>query len=227
MPLRLPAMLFVALLTGKFPRLGGNKVTQIDMRIIAASNVPLKDLVAQGRMRLDFYYRINVVPIHLLPLRQRRDDIPLLVQDFLRHHPLALSKAIHSISPAAMQELQQYAWPGNIRELHNILERAIVFTKGDTMEQVDLPQAGAAPAPESPPASFPLPFREWLKSQEKHYLIRQLALAEGRVGVAAKNCGIDAKTLYRKMRFHRLHAHQQDSRQEPPEQYGSADLESA
>jgi DNA-binding NtrC family response regulator len=224
MPLPMQAKSLLALQNRKIQRLGGNKITQIDMRVIAASNVPLKNLIAQGQMRLDFYYRINVVPIHLLPLRQRRDDIPLLVQDFLRHHPLALSKAIHSIAPAAMQELQQYAWPGNIRELHNILERAIVFTKGDTVEKLDLPQAEAAPLSESPHSSFSLPFREWLKSQEKYYLIQQLTLAEGRIGIAAKNCGIDTKTLYRKMRFHQLHTQQLKSQQEPPEQCDGVDL---
>jgi DNA-binding NtrC family response regulator len=219
MPLPMQAKLLLALQNRKIQRLGGSKIMQIDMRVIAASNVPLKDLVAQGQMRRDFYYRINVVPIHLLPLRQRRDDIPLLVQDFLRHHPLAMSKAIRSISPAAMHELQQYAWPGNIRELHNILERAIVFTKGDTLENLDLPNSEAMAISEGPPpSSFPLPYREWLKRQEKYYLEQQLAFAEGRIGVAAKNCGIDTKTLYRKMRFHNLNTQPQESPQEPLEQ---------
>jgi DNA-binding NtrC family response regulator len=120
-------------------RLGGNRQIHIDVRVIAATNVPLADLVAQGKMRTDFYYRINVIPIHLLPLRERLEDIPLLVDDFLRQNRTAIQKGITGISQHTMNTLIQYRWPGNISQLHNVLEKAIVLTKGTVIESVDLP----------------------------------------------------------------------------------------
>ena len=110
----------------------------VDMRVIAASNVPLKEMVTEGKMRSDFYYRINVIPVHLVPLRQRKVDIPLLVHDFLRHHPVASAKGINAISKKVMNVLMEYTWPGNIRELQNVLE-PIVSATGHIIEVVDLP----------------------------------------------------------------------------------------
>ena len=109
----------------------------VDMRVIAASNVPLKEMVTEGKMRSDFYYRINVIPVHLVPLRQRKVDIPLLVHDFLRHHPIASAKGINAISKKVMNVLMEYTWPGNIRELQNVLE-PIVSATGHIIEVVDL-----------------------------------------------------------------------------------------
>src|ERR671913_802673 len=120
-------------------RLGGHTAIYVDMRVITASNVPLKLLVAEGKMRADFYYRINVIPIHLIPLRRRKIDIPFLVQDFINRHPLAIKKRIKAISKKALGVLLDYSWPGNIRELQNVLERAIVMNAGDTIHHVDLP----------------------------------------------------------------------------------------
>jgi len=128
----------------KVQRLGGSQTAQIDMRVVSASNVPLENLVAQGKMRSDFYYRIGVIVINLSPLCQRREDIPLLVHDFLRHHPVAASKQIKWVSSSAMKRLMEYHWPGNIRQLQNVLERAIVLTKGQTIEEIDLPNGAVA-----------------------------------------------------------------------------------
>src|SRR5919108_1102026 len=120
----------------KVQRLGATSSSRVDMRIIAARNVPLKQMVAEGRMRADFYYRINIVPIHLIPLRRRKVDIPLLVHDFLKHHAVAVSKGIDTISKHVMDALLDYSWPGNVRELQNVLERAIVLTTGRTIVAV-------------------------------------------------------------------------------------------
>jgi DNA-binding NtrC family response regulator len=122
-------------------RLGGNRTIDfdIDTRVIAGTHVPAEDLVAQGKMRTDFYYRINVVPIHLIPLRERLEDIPILVADFLREDRIAAQKGINSMSQQAMNRLVQYHWPGNLSELQNVLEKAIVLTKGSVIEVVDLP----------------------------------------------------------------------------------------
>jgi len=205
MSLAMQAKLLLVLQDRKVQRLGGGHRKPIDMRVIAASNVPLEELVAHGQMRSDFYYRIKVVPICLLPLRQRRDDIPLLVQDFLRHHPVALQKRISKISSRAMHQLSHYSWPGNVRELQNVLERAIVLTSGNMIEEVDLPGGvEAAISADRHSASLDLPLREWLNEQEKYYLIRQLELCKGKISLTAAQCGVDTKTLYRKMRLYGL-----------------------
>src|SRR5262249_48370206 len=156
---------------------------------------PLEELVAQAHMRSDFYYRIKVVPICLLPLRQRRDDVPLLVQDFLRHHPVAVQKRICKVSSRAMHKLLHYAWPGNVRELQNVLERAFVLTNGNTIEEVDLSGREASAPADSlpPPVPLALPLKEWLNEQEKYYLTRQLELCKGKINLTAAQCGVDTK----------------------------------
>ncbi|HEY2988583.1 MAG TPA: sigma-54 dependent transcriptional regulator [Candidatus Binatia bacterium] len=188
----------------KVQRLGSSRKIQIDMRVIAATNVPLKELVAGGQMRTDFYYRINVIPIHLVPLRNRREDIQLLVHDFIHHHPLAVSKGITGVSQQAMTRLMQYAWPGNIRELQNVLERAIVMTSRRVIEKIDLPETTPLPPSEEIPTSMDLSLRDWLREQEKQYLARQLKTFGGRIGPTARHSGVDVKTLYRKMREYGL-----------------------
>lgn len=207
MSLAMQAKLLLVLQDQKVQRLGGTRWTQIDMRVIAASNVPLEDLVAQGQMRRDFFYRINVVPIRLFPLRQRREDIPLLVQDFVRHHPVAIQKHISALSLSAMSQLMTYSWPGNVRELQNVLEKAIVLATTDTIKRIDLPGI-RLPAHRDGErtihAAHAASLREWMEEQEKQYLMQQLVLCGGRIGLTAKNCGLDTKTLYRKMRAHGL-----------------------
>jgi DNA-binding NtrC family response regulator len=119
--------------------LDGQQSVDSDVRLIAACNVPLQQLIAQGKMRADLYYRINVVPIHVLPLRERAADIPLLIGDFLRWHPIAIQKHIVGVSSGTIARLIQYPWPGNIRELQNVLEKAIVLTKDSVIDNIDLP----------------------------------------------------------------------------------------
>lgn len=123
--------------------LGGQQTLESDVRMIVASHVPLQDLVAQGKMRVDLYYRINVVPIHLLALRERAHDIPFLIDEFLRGHRIASQKGIIGVSRDALTRLVQYHWPGNLRELQNVLEKAIVLTNGAFIEAVDIPSAKA------------------------------------------------------------------------------------
>jgi DNA-binding NtrC family response regulator len=118
--------------------LGGQQRLDSDMRVIAASNVPIQDLVAQGKMRTDLYYRLNVVPIRVLSLRERTDDIPLVIDDFLRRHPLAVEKGIVGLAHDTLARLIEYRWPGNLRELQNVLEKAIVLTKGSVIDSIDL-----------------------------------------------------------------------------------------
>jgi len=188
----------------KVHRLGGNTGIHVDMRGIAATNVPLKELVAEGKMRSDFYYRINVIPIHLIPLRQRKIDIPLLVQDFLHRHPVAARKAISSVSKPVMRLLVDYSWPGNIRELQNVLERAIVLNTGRIIEHVDLPNVTSDNLPSEDPDSLSIPLDKWLQEKEKQYLTQKLEDFGGNIERTAKSCRIGVRTLSRKMRQYGL-----------------------
>jgi DNA-binding NtrC family response regulator len=203
MSLSMQAKLLRVLEDRKVRRLGGSHSMHIDMRVIAASNIVLKDMVAQGKMRSDFYYRINVVPIHLIPLRKRSVDIPLLVQNFLHQHPVARSKKIVDVSKKVMGQLVDYSWPGNVRELQNTLECAILLAPGRIIEEVKLPQMEPnIDLEKSKIASATL--RQWLREKEKDYLAQKLADLGGNIGLTAKMCRIGVRTLSRKMRLYGL-----------------------
>jgi DNA-binding NtrC family response regulator len=204
MPLSMQAKLLLALNDQRVQRLGSNQWIQIDMRVIAATNVPLRTLVNEGKIRRDFYYRINVVPIFLIPLRQRLEDIPILVQDFIRHHRLAAEKQITNIAPKAMAQLMRYHWPGNVRELQNVLENAMVLAKGRVIEKVDLSDLELPVAMSSERSPWELPLPVWIKEQEKNYLIAKLNECGGRIDLTATKSGIDVRSLHRKMRLHGL-----------------------
>lgn len=208
MPLSMQAKLLLVLQNQKVQRLGGNRWTFVDMRVIAASNVPLKVLLAEKKMRRDFYYRINVIRIPLLPLRQRVEDIPLLVQDYLRHHPVALQNKITGISPAAIDHLSRYTWPGNVRELQNVLEKAVILTRSRILDVADLDlervSLTADLAESNKKFSLDLPLNQWIREQEKAYLTHKLKAFAGRIGQTAKSCGVDARTIHRKMQIYGL-----------------------
>lgn len=204
--LNMQAKLLRALETRAVRRLGASRSSMVDIRVIAASNVLLEKLVTQGKMRTDFYYRINVIPIRLLPLRERREDIPLLVSDFLRRHRVATQREIKGVSRRVLSSLMRHHWPGNVRELQNVLEKATVLTRGRVIEKVDLPSAkfsaSALTREREEPSNFTL--KQWLTEQEKEYLIKQLESFGGRIGVTAKSCGVGLRTLTRKMRLYGL-----------------------
>jgi DNA-binding NtrC family response regulator len=188
-------------------RLGGNRRAKIDMRVIAATNVDLSLCLARGTLREDFYYRINVIPIQLPPLRERLEDLPLLIDHILSRHPVAIERKIRQVTPQVLDQMLAYHWPGNIRELENILERAIVKCRSDVIENVDLP---------SPPQRIidqwydgngarEISLKQWLSNSEKDYLRSLLIKYKGSVSSTAKEAKVDNKTLYRKMRRHGLH----------------------
>jgi DNA-binding NtrC family response regulator len=180
-------------------RLGSHASIHVDMRVITATNVPLSEMVAAGKMRSDFYYRINVIPIHLIPLRQRTVDIPLLAHNFIHRHPVAIQKGVKSVSKKALELLLNYPWPGNIRELQNVLERAIVLTAGQTIHQIDLPNVPNATALDASDTDVAIPLKEWLVEKEKQYLAQKLNELGGNVSLTAKSCRIGLRTLSRKM----------------------------
>ena len=188
----------------KVQRLGGHRPIQVDMRVIGATNVSMTNLVEQGHTRSDFYYRISVMVIPLIPLRERRDDIPLLVQDFLERHPVAQRKKINGISKTVLRKLVEYHSPGNIRELQNVLERAIVLTMQSTIEKID-PLDSRSRGQARGDFSIPsLSLRQWLRQQEKEYLTLQLKRFGGSIARTARNSGMDVKTLYRKLQLHAM-----------------------
>ncbi len=210
MPLSMQVKLLLVLNNQRVQRLGSNHWTRVDMRIIAASNIPLKDLVAQGKMRSDFYYRVNVILIELIPLRQRLDDLPILVQDFLRHHPVAVRKNITGISNSAVDHLSQYSWPGNVRELHNVLEKAVILGKSRILNVSDfdidfgLSTSDTKSSATAAKGATELPLYLWIREREKEYLIHKLNAFRGRIGLTAKSCGMEARTLHRKMQLYGL-----------------------
>jgi DNA-binding NtrC family response regulator len=188
-------------------RLGGNRKVKIDMRVIAATNVDLSLCLARGTLREDFYYRINVIPIQLPPLRERLEDLPLLIEHLLGRHPVAIERKIRQVAPKVLDQMLAYHWPGNIRELENILERAIVKSRGEIIENVDLP---------APPQRIvdlwyagngarEISLKQWLSNSEKDYLRSLLIKYKGSISSTAKEAKVDNKTLYRKMRRHGLH----------------------
>jgi DNA-binding NtrC family response regulator len=123
-----------------FERLGGHKTIRVDIRIIAATNRDLDELVRQHRFRQDLYFRLNVIPIQVPPLRERLSDLPLLVQHFLEQYSHKKRKPLKRLTPAAMALLGRYPWPGNVRELENLMERLVILTEGEVVEAADLPE---------------------------------------------------------------------------------------
>jgi DNA-binding NtrC family response regulator len=182
-------------------RLGSNRKVKVDMRIIAASNVDLSVSLAKGSLREDFYYRINVVPIELPPLRERLEDLPLLIDHILSRNPLARQRKIQKVSNSAFGQMLDHHWPGNIRELENILERAIIRCSTDILDEVDLPRA-----PNRVIGSFvqyagrDMTLKGWLSEKEHDYLQGLLSKHKGSINAVAKEAGVDTKTLYRKMK---------------------------
>ena len=154
LPTNLQVKLLRALQEGEVRRLGGSESRKVDVRVIAATNRDLESFVQQGDFREDLYYRLAVVPIHLPPLSRRREEIPDLVYHFLERHRDRLGVKVESVSPEAMEAFLGYPWPGNIRELENLLERIAVLADGTEIRSSDLPEDILHPAPERSPLDF-------------------------------------------------------------------------
>lgn len=185
---------------GTFTRVGGSDHLKVDVRIIAATNVDLKEAIERGRFRADLYYRLNVYPIQLPPLRERRDDIPLLVIHFLDIHNKTSSKFLSGISDAALQTLKNHDWPGNVRQLENVIVRAALLTKGRVITAEDLPEE-IAPASHTTkePALIEIELGASMDTIERRVIEGTLAYTNGDKSRAAQILGIGRKTLYRKL----------------------------
>jgi two-component system, NtrC family, response regulator AtoC len=182
----------------EFERVGGRERIKTDVRIIAATNRSLKELVAQGSFREDLYYRLNVIQIHVAPLRQRREDIPLLVDHLIHKLNCELNKSINRIQSRALQSLQKRDWPGNVRELENTLRRAVVHSHGRILLEENLDEATEAPSKmEAPPHLAPI---KSLDDVEKEHILSALRFAGGNRGKVCQLLGISRPTLQRKIR---------------------------
>jgi transcriptional regulator with PAS, ATPase and Fis domain len=140
MSLPLQVKLLRVLQERAFERVGGNRTIQVDVRVVAATNQDLEKLVEEKRFRQDLFYRLNVIPVVIPPLRDRRSDIPLLIDHFLAHFNRSKNTAVAGLAPEALRLLTEYDWPGNIRELENMIERLVVLKKEGTIDAADLPE---------------------------------------------------------------------------------------
>jgi DNA-binding NtrC family response regulator len=182
----------------RFHRVGGNDPIEVDVRIVAATNRDLAKAARDGRFREDLYYRLNVIPIVIPPLRQRREDVPLLVENFVERLSVEMKKRLDGVSPDAMAALMAHDWPGNVRELRNVLERGAVVATGQVLQLADLglvPKAPGAPRPGTIAS---------LEEVEKRHVQAVLSHTGGNVSQAARILGIDRVTLYNKMRKYGL-----------------------
>lgn len=179
-------------------RLGGVKPINVDVRLILASNRPLKEEVAAGRFRQDLYFRVQVFPIPVPPLRNRREDIPALAEYFLARHGRALNPNVRGIAAETLEGLVKYDWPGNVRELEGAIQRALVLAGGEALSPADLP-ADLRPAPASFSA-IPWPVEATLEEVEAFWLRHVLDRCGGNRTQAARQLGIDPSTLWRKLK---------------------------
>jgi len=184
-----------------FERVGGTEPISVDVRIIAATNRDLWKEVKEGRFREDLFYRLNVVPIHLPPLRERKDDIPLLVEHFLEKLNTRLRRNVKRVSAEAMQCLLEYPWPGNVRELENAIEQALVRCRGDEIQPEHLPMQVCSQAMRQ---TLDLGSADLLDAAERQAILLALHESGGKRAEAARRLGISKVTLWRKMKKHGL-----------------------
>ena len=191
-PLELQAKLLRVLQEQEFERLGSTYTHRVNVRVVAATNQDLSTLVAEKRFRMDLYYRLNVFPVVLPPLRHRTEDIPMLIAHFVRKYAERMAKQIKKIASASMDELVRYPWPGNVRELQNFIERAVILTNGDVLQLSELPSSPMLP---TGPVT--------LADAERDHILNALEesnwVVGGSAGAAAR-LGLKRTTLISKMR---------------------------
>ncbi len=185
--------------TRRFERLGGEDALQVDVRILAATNKDLLQEVKAGRFREDLYYRLHVVPIHLPPLRERGNDIPLLARFFIDHFCSEGGKTSARIDSEAMRRLMAYQWPGNVRELENSIEHAVVLAKSDRITVADLPPGIAQPVEEEA-----RPSSQTINENEAQLVREALKMSNGNKTSAAARLGISRSTLYEKLKKYKI-----------------------
>ena len=188
----------------EFTRVGGNELVKVDVRVISATNKDMKTAIASGQFREDLYYRLNVVTIELPPLRERKEDMPLLAQHFLKKFAAENQKEITGFSPEVTDFLLKYEWPGNVRELENAIERSVILAKDSYIEVADLAQGNLSLARSTPPGQS-------LGEMEKTHILTILNETSSNYSEAARILGISRATLYNKIRAYGLAVKKIDS----------------
>ena len=203
MPLPVQAKLLRVLQDKCVQRVGGSASIPVNVRIVCASNRNLQEMVAQGTFRNDLYYRLNVIPIHIPPLRQRREDIPVFIESFLARYRRELRRDIRGLDPAAFDAFMSHDWPGNVRELRNIIEYLVNVVEGPLIRANDLPQHFFA---RRSGASSATTLKEMLAAHEKQLLKRLICAAASteQKKLLAQRLGISSATLYRKLQEYNL-----------------------
>jgi two-component system, NtrC family, nitrogen regulation response regulator NtrX len=210
MPLAAQAKVLRALETREITRVGDSKPLEVDIRILAATNADLAAAVESKAFRRDLFYRLNVVPLHLPPLRERREDVPALARHFLAEIGSRSGRSARTLAPQALALLSSLDWPGNVRQLRNLLEGANVFAQGSEITRADLEQLLATGAGLAPPvAALAIPaaadpfgaksFEEFKDLSEKLFIERKLAENQGNVKRTAEQLGMQRSHLYKKL----------------------------
>jgi two-component system nitrogen regulation response regulator NtrX len=200
MSLKTQAKVLRALEEQAFERVGGREPLRVDVRVIAASNRDVVSLIAQGAFREDLFYRLNVIPIEVPPLRARKEDVPALVDHFIRVFCAENGKRLKTVTPAALTYFMTYDWPGNVRELRNMVERLVIMVPGETVAAEDLPPPLR---PKSEGAAAPgdgKPLKEARDGFERAYILAELRAQDWNMTRTAERLGIERSHLYRKLR---------------------------
>jgi len=195
LPIDAQAKLLRVIETREFERLGGRGTIKVDARLIALTNVDLTDAVRRRDFREDLFYRLNVVQIRVPPLRQRREDLPALIRSFLKNYAAKHGRPVAGIAPAALALLREYEFPGNVRELANTIERAVIVSTGERLEERDLPAAVSAAVKLQQRREQP----STLAEIEAEYVSEVLAATKGNKTEAARILGISRKNLYERI----------------------------
>ena len=188
----------------QFERVGGNDVITVDVRVIAATNVDVKEAIEQGRFREDLYYRLNVIPIYVPPLSERKDDIPLLVDYFLEKFAREHGLGVKQMSDSAMHFMANYAWPGNVRELKNVIERLTIMVPSEVIELDDIKKHIESYDYEDTIVKDSSSLKKAREQFEKEYIIKALKQFDKNISSTAKSLGIERTNLHRKIRQYHI-----------------------
>lgn len=196
---RVQAKMLRVLEEQRFEPVGSNTPIKVDVRVISATNKPLAGLIENGDFRADLFYRLNVIPFQIPPLRERLEDVPLLTEHFNRKFSAAYAKKPKEFEPDALDALQNYAWLGNVRELKNTIERVVIMVEKQKVSAADLPKFNIVD--ELPSSSFRFPsFKDATDAYQREFILHKLAEYDGNVARAAESMGVDRSHLYRKMK---------------------------
>ncbi len=205
MSMRVQAKVLRVLQEGEFQRVGGSETVQVDVRVISATNKNLEKAVKEGRFREDLLFRLNVVPVFVEPLRKRKEDVPLLVDYFIRQYCERNGLRQKKLSPAALGPLMAYDWPGNIRELQNLCERLVIMSPGHEVTPDDLPSHIQRPkAIFSQAWADNLSLKELKQKVERDYILWHLQKSDWNITQTAKTLGVERTNLHKKMAFYKI-----------------------